>query len=205
MKKILFIPIFVMITISKMIPFNWIVGSYRLMFSCTSIMAPVIGNQFGLSWVSFFFLSKNIFSVSFLFLHFTHRLPLFFAALAYKQKHWTTSFLVPMACIIFFVTNDVGSVAWVYSLYWFIPMFLFFVKNSLLSRALTSSFVAHAVGSVVWLYTANISAPVWIALIPVVFCERLLIAGAIFGVDVLISRVRSACHFNSFLKKVGLA
>ncbi len=205
MKKLLFIPIFVMICISKLIPFNWIVGSHCLMFSCTSIMAPVIAKQFGLAWISCFFLSKNIFSISYIFFHLIHRLPLFFSALAYKKQHWTTSLLLPIVCMILFITNNVGAIAWTYSLYWLIPVGLFFVKNSLVSRALTASFVAHAVGSVVWLYTGDISAPVWIALIPVVFCERLLIAGAIVGVDVLIAHVRSTCVASSLLRKVGLA
>ena len=205
MKKLLFIPILLMIYISKLIPFNWIVGSHHGIFSCTSVIAPVVAKQFGFVWLLFFFLSKNIFTTSFLVLHIIHRLPLFFASLAYKKQHWFTSFFIPIFCMLLFVIHDVGCIAWVYSLYWLIPVCLFFTKNSLISRALTAAFVAHAVGSVIWLYTAEIAAPVWIALIPLVFCERLLIAGAIFGVDVLISRVKSVFTPKSFLRKIGFA
>ena len=45
--------------------------------------------------------------------------------------------------------------------------------------ALASTFIAHAVGSVIWLYTVPMTAAAWIALIPLVACERMLYASGI--------------------------
>lgn len=216
MKKLSYFPILFMILVAKLVPFNWIIGSYRCTFSLTTIIAPVVSKQFGLSWMLLFLLSKNLFFFDFLnvsiydvvaFLLFSalHRIPLFFAVHAYQQRNWIFSLLVPALCMALFVMHDVGSVAWYYCLYWLIPICLFFVKNSLVVRALSASFVAHAVGSVIWLYTGNISASVWMALIPVVACERLLMAGGMLALDVVIARVRVVQSWPSFMQKLGFA
>lgn len=205
MKKFAFIPIAFMIFLSKMMPFTWIVGSHHVIFSWTSMMAPAIANQFGFAWLSLFFVSYKLLSTASILLFFVHRTPLLFSAYAYKNHHWLTSLLLPAVCMGLFVMHDVGLVAWTYSLYWLIPMALYFVKNSMISRALSASFIAHAVGSVIWLYTTNIAAPVWIALIPVVFCERLLIATGIVGLDLFIARVRAGNSWRYFLHKAGQA
>ena len=203
MKKFAFIPIAFMIFLSKIMPFTWIIGSYHLAFSWTSMMAPAIANQFGFSWLSLFFVSSRLLIAPSIVLFFLHRTPLVFSAYAYKNRHWSTSLCLPAVCMFLFVMHDVGSVAWMYSLYWLIPMALYFVKNSMISRALSASFVAHAVGSVIWLYTKDIAAPVWIALIPVVACERLLIAAGILGCDILIARARVWKFSRYFLRKAG--
>lgn len=185
MKKRSYIPVLFMIFVAKMLPFNWIIGSYHATFSWTTMLAPALVKHYGFPWISLFFISKTLFSASWMF-SLLHRTPLLFSAYAYRQRHWLTSFLIPAACMLLFVMHEVGSVAWCYSLYWLIPMILYFCPNVSVTRALSSSFVAHAVGSVIWLYTKMIPAKVWIALIPVVACERLLMAGGIVMIDVLI-------------------
>lgn len=88
--------------------------------------------------------------------------------------------LLPIVCIVLFVLHPVGSGAFVYSLYWLIPITVFFIrfffKHSAFLVALSSTFLAHAVGSVMWLYLVPVPPERWIALIPVVAVERLCIA-----------------------------
>ena len=89
---------------------------------------------------------------------------------------------VPLICMVLFVTHPIGKNAVVYSLYWFIPVFLFIYQefihsSSVFGTALSSTFIAHAVGSVISLYTFSIPASIWISLIPMVAIERLVFAG----------------------------
>ena len=75
----------------------------------------------------------------------------------------------------------------------------------MITRALSASFVAHGIGSVIWLYTKNIAAPVWIGLIPVVVCERLLMAGGMLAIDVAMIRAHKLQPWTHFCKKLGWA
>ncbi len=54
-------------------------------------------------------------------------------------------------------------------------------------HALASTFIAHAVGSVIWLYTVPMVASAWLALIPIVACERLLYTAGIVMGDAVIN------------------
>lgn len=90
------------------------------------------------------------------------------------------SVLLPIACMFLFVLHPTGSVAFIYSLYWLIPITVYFIqlffKHSVFLVALSSTFVAHAVGSVMWLYLVPMPPERFIALTPVVAVERLSIA-----------------------------
>jgi hypothetical protein len=185
------IPVSFLVVLAHFLPFNLIVGSMHCAFSWSSMIAPVIAEQFGLGWVSLLCISKKLFSLKLLSFYgiigfACHRLPLFFSSRAFQKKEIATSIVLPAICMILFSYHEVGRVAWVYSLYWIIPMALFFVSDSLWSRALSASFVAHAVGSIVWLYTASIPACVWMGLMPIVLVERLLIAGGILVCNYLV-------------------
>ncbi len=85
--------------------------------------------------------------------------------------------VVPIGAMLLFIAHPVGAHAWVYAMYWWIPVVLYCSqRNNLFSTALGSTFIAHAVGSVIWLYTVPMTAPAWISLLPVVIIERLLFA-----------------------------
>lgn len=100
--------------------------------------------------------------------------------------------LLPATCMALFALHSVGSQALLYTLYWLIPMALFFVRHTSYSVALSSTFVAHAVGSVIWLYTIPMTAEQWIGLIPVVAVERLLFAtGALLFYSVISSLMKT--------------
>lgn len=199
MKNLSYIFVVLFICISKLISFNWIVGSVHSVFSCSTMFAPVIGKYFGFSWIVLYCLCGKSLTLASFFYSCLHRMPLVFAALSYQQRHWTTSFLVPALCMALFVTHHIGMYAWCYSLYWFIPMALYFVPDSIVSRAVTSAFTAHAVGSVIWLYGGHIAADVWIMLLPVVICERLLMALGIIVSDVVVARLLKYNVFVSYL------
>ena len=205
MKNLFYLPLLFLVWIAKSISFNWIIGSYRSVFSCSTMLAPVMAKHFGFGWLSLFFISPKLLITSQILFVVLHRTPLFFAAYAYQRRSWVTSLVVPFACMILFVNHNVGQVAWCYSLYWLIPMGLYFVPDCLVARALTASFVAHGLGSVIWLYTTSIDASVWIALIPVVICERLLMAGGMVVVDDIMVRCKRWMQQILIACKTGLA
>jgi hypothetical protein len=97
--------------------------------------------------------------------------------------------------MILFVMHPVGGQAFVYSLYWLIPVALYFIPHrSLFLTGLGSTFIAHAVGSVIWCYTVPMTAGMWMALMPVVFCERLLFALGMVVMHFVLSSIFSALN-----------
>lgn len=173
--------------IAKLVPFNVVIGSWHAFFSWTSVAAPVVASQCGLGWIALFALGSKLFSVSLLPFFLLHRLPLLVGSQAFVKQNTLLNIVVPAVCMVLFIVHPVGSQAWFYSLYWLIPMVLCFVKSNVATRSLSASFIMHAVGSVVWLYTGAISPVTWMALIPVVVCERLIIAAALVGTNELCS------------------
>lgn len=165
------------VSIAKYLPFNWIVGSQFAMFSWSSVFAPVIALQFGLGWVGCFFVSSKLLTGASLSKFLLHRLPLVCSARAFAKADVWMSVVVPLASIMLFIVHPVGGQAWLYAMYWLIPVMLWIATQSVWSRALQASFVAHAVGSVIYLYTGSISVEVWMNLIPLVAVERLAMAG----------------------------
>ena len=96
--------------------------------------------------------------------------------------------------MVAFIAHPVGAQAWVYSLYWLIPVVLYFLrKESLFLTALGSTFTAHAVGSVIWIYANPMTPQAWLVLIPVVFIERFVFA----------SGMVVAYHGINFIKNCG--
>ena len=159
------------------VPFNFIVGSKFAWFSCVTFALPALGYQYSLLYVIFYIFTKALCLKKLSALFFLCRLPLVFSTLALQRRDIKISVGVPLIAIILFCMHPVGNQVFYYSWYWFIPMILYwFVQDSLCARAVSASFIAHAVGSVIWLYVGNISAQTWIALIPLVAVERLLIA-----------------------------
>jgi hypothetical protein len=110
---------------------------------------------------------------------------------------------LPLTCIILFITHPTGQHAAVYASYWLIPMALWALRTAnytpanawlaVSTNALQSTFIAHAVGSIVWLYTVQMSAGHWLALIPVVAVERLLITGmSVLALQVMVTVAKTA-------------
>lgn len=164
------------VVLARFLPLSIIIGSSHAMFSWSTILAPVVGVQCGVVWVFGFLVCKKLWIAPSLIM-LLHRVPLLCAARAFQKREFLVAALLPAVCMTLFMVHPVGAQAWPYALYWLIPMVLCFVPDVVWARALQASFVAHAVGSVVWLYFGSIPAEIWMSLIPIVACERLLMAG----------------------------
>jgi hypothetical protein len=159
------------------------IGFGKATFSWVSIMLPLtfflfpMGRSLLLS--SGFYLAKP-FSI-------TLGIPTLFASLSWSASKQQKSpqdaalhLLLPLTCMLLFCISPVGSTAKAYSLFWCIPIALFCIRFShpalsITSRALKSTFTAHALGSVIWVYLVPMTGEQWLALIPIVPLERLLI------------------------------
>jgi hypothetical protein len=102
---------------------------------------------------------------------------------------------VPLLCIVLFLLHPAGREAWIFSLFWLIPVVISLtrLKQETFTSALGATFAQHGVGSIIFLYSFNISAEVWFSLIPIVVAERLLFA---LGITL------SYLAFNALLTKL---
>lgn len=96
---------------------------------------------------------------------------------------------IGIIAFVLFVMHPVGSQAWVYALYWLIPLGAAFLGSNLIARSLGATFTAHAIGGIIWLYTLPTTPQFWLALIPIVAFERLLFAGGIAASYVALNSV----------------
>lgn len=160
---------------------SFIIGSYAALFSTAHCVTPLLGIFCGKSVMSYFFVVHLLWrlimykTVSMSFLAFY--IPGLCASLYFVTHSSIIRFFLPALCIVLFVIHPVGGSAFVYSLFWLVPIVLYlFPQRSFFLSALGSTFVAHAVGSVIWLYTVEMTAAMWLALIPIVVVERLFFA-----------------------------
>jgi hypothetical protein len=191
------------VLLARLMPFNSILGSMGFYFSWSTMVAPIIAQYAGIYWMGLFLISFKSMTWPALFMHGIHRLPLLGSAVAYQRHGWITSIMVPFVCMIMFVMHEVGSQAWPYSLYWLIPMVLWWMPNNIVTRALSASLVAHAIGSVIWLYTGTIPVAIWINLIPVVAVERLLISAGIIVCDYIATKYQLV--YQSMIRSMRIA
>ena len=182
--KIIFVFLFSLLgLIALKIPVSRIVGSGQS-FSFFDFFAPTVAMFLGtlpgaisvllVKLFDLIFISRKIEAVSLLRL-----LPLPLAAFYFGSKSKKRS-LIAIICIILFIVHPVGRQAWVYSLYWLIPIFACFFPKRLFLKSLGSTFTAHAVGSTIFLYAFQLPTAVWKGLIPVVFVERVGFALGIY-------------------------
>ena len=212
-KKIIYLCLFVGLGfILLQIPFTNIIGSDQK-FSIFDFFAPTVG----------MFLTSIWGAVSVILVKLINALvngqsldtatiirffPLALAALyfgAKKSKYLVA--LIPVACMALFIMHPEGRGAWFYSLYWLIPLATVFSKKSLVMNSLGATFSAHALGSVAFLYSFNLPSEVWIALIPIVFLERMLFTAGIalsyVTLNTLASKIVSNLNSQSLKKMVN--
>ncbi|MBU0731794.1 hypothetical protein KKC88_02840 [Patescibacteria group bacterium] len=184
-KAIIFVALFTVIGgIASLIPFTKIMGSDKV-FNLFDFMGPIsgmfIGSIYGAISVFFvklinFFIGGEAMEISTIIRFF----PMMFAAVYMGMKNNKLATVVPIICMIMFWAHPEGRQAWYFALYWLIPIFAAFGKKRLILNSLGATFTAHCVGSVAFLYAFNLPAEVWLALIPVVWIERGLMAGGIW-------------------------
>lgn len=178
-----------------------------LTFSFRHIFTPLLGYFGGIVPACLFFIAKTAFhglhtSLSVLALTMWH-IPtlcgMIYLALFNRQSIFGTIFgiLLPLYCMTLFWIHPIGAAAFLYPLYWFIPIAaLYFGKKSIFMRMLGTTFTTHAVGSVIWLYGGLLSDPAaWNALIPVVACERIgfacIMTGVMYGIFLVIPWIKN--------------
>lgn len=102
---------------------------------------------------------------------------------------------IPVTAATAFVSHPVGNAAWVYSLFWIVPVLGELLRScgvtSLFNRLLTATFVAHAVGSVMWLYLVPTTPATWMTLLTVVPAERLVFASGATLIAMVIGAVKN--------------
>ncbi|MBU4299166.1 hypothetical protein KJ636_03930 [Patescibacteria group bacterium] len=198
-KKILFIVIFVVLGLAvSQIHLSPIIGAKGQAFTPLEFFGPTSGMFLGSlpGAVSVFFvkLFNAIFSEQqFNLTNIIRLFPMVFAAIYFglsKSKNFNKLILlIPIIAISLFIAHPEGRQVWFYSLYWLIPIIAFFKKDRLILNALGSTFTAHAMGSVAFLYAFNLSAPIWLGLIPIVFVERVSFAIGIWATYLLLNSV----------------
>ena len=184
-------------------------GSHLLLFSGLNILGPLVGFGTGSGAVLAIFSLKRMISWSFLgspFISpFSSYIPTLCAAWYWSMPSKAIRLFLPIVCMIAFMVHPVGAQAWVYALYWLIPVALYFFPNKpLFLQAVSSSFIQHAVGSVIWLYCAQSTPALWYGLLPIVMIERLLFAsGMVVAIHCMqvcrVIALPKARRFYSFL------
>jgi len=198
-KRILFIALFAALSIiAYNINFSSVLGAESQSFTFFQFFGPTTGMFLGpyLGAVSvfiatlsnFFILGKgfSLFSIARLF-------PMVLAAAYFGSRKRKYVSVVPLACMALFIIHPTGMQAWFYSLYWLIPLLAAFKKHLFL-KSLGATFTAHALGSVAFLYLFPTTPAFWIALIPIVYVERMMFAS---GISL------SYIAFNTVLSKIG--
>lgn len=185
----------VLALLSSFLKFNFPLGEKSAHLACSAAALPAI---------AYFVRSKYAVALAgiiWLLLHFWHPIPLtagiptLLATLSWRASsekglaNFGMHIALPLFAMLFFALSPVGAEAWPYSLYWLIPVALSFVPATRWTRALQSTFVAHAVGSVMWVYFVPLAPVQWLALIPVVFVERLLATGVSVTMVAILSQI----------------
>lgn len=180
-------------------------------FTATHMVTPVLGSQIATGQLLGVTFLRTLFyaitSSTFTFFKFFYHLPSLTGALYFKTMlnaessyaHRALWALVPGCCMALFISNPVGSQAWIYSLYWLIPAIIALlpVRTAFLS-ALGSTFTTHAIGSVLFLFCTPMTSAFWLALIPVVFFERLCFALGITALYYLVTSFKQGASWGNF-------
>lgn len=182
----------------KFVKLSLALANGGVLFTLTQIFSPLIGlyKNSSLNFLLYgmrTILRMGIFGFSPLL--FLYHLPTLVGNIYLSSDSVVPKIAIPFVCMLLFVLNPIGNQAFLYSMYWLIPIAIALYKpESIFLRALGSTFTVHSVGSVVWLYTKHIDPSVWHMLIPVVIIERVLMAAAttgLFHLTQLISNKKS--------------
>jgi hypothetical protein len=188
--------VMILVKLSSIFKVSYLIGSQVAFFSASSFVQPLMGYFSGIGG-SILFLgvglgARSLFgSLSLRIL--AYHIPGFCASAYFASSSWVLAVALPLVCMVLFIAHPVGFFAAPYALYWLIPILLHKTQShGLFSKALTATFIAHAVGSVVWIYTTPMTAPVWLAMIPLVALERCVFACGMVGVISLAAALQKA-------------
>ena len=205
--------------IALQIPVNVLAGA-KVKFTLFDLFSPISGAFLGSSFGIFAVVVMQLFNLiihgftnidnsSILKLAATLRfLPMafgvwYFASAQKKAGNSKLILLIPLLSIIIFNLHPIGRTVWFYSLFWFIPLLVWPLRQRfLVVRSLGSAFTAHAIGGVVWIWAFNLPAGVWISLIPVVILERSIFALGISSSYIFLNNILALFSKNSMLAGV---
>lgn len=179
--------------VAMQINFSQIVGSQAKYFTVFQLFGPTAGAFLGAGPGAVIVMAAQvaniaIFGGSFQLFDILRLLTIPAAAVYFatigKNKASAAIGIIAMAL---FMLHPVGAQAWVYSLFWLIPLIASFFGSNLVARSLGATFTAHAIGSIIWLYTIPSTPEYWLALIPVVVFERAVFAAGIAGSYVVLN------------------
>lgn len=184
-RNLLFIIIFTIVGFAALqIPVANVVGS-KVKFTAYDAVAPVAGAFIGSVPGVVAVLLTQLFNFLAHGAHFVDAgtiirfFPMIFAVLYFAKKS-SLNWIVPLLAALAFIAHPIGRSVWYFSLFWMIPIAMYFMRERfLVARALGSTFSAHAVGGALWIWAFNLPANVWNSLIPIVAIERLLFAAGI--------------------------
>lgn len=178
--------------IALQIPFTRLLGS-NVKFTLFDFLAPTMGAFLGtlpgvISVLTMQLINLILHGSKFDVGGIIRLFPTLFAVIYFSKKR-TVNVIIPLLCILAFNLNPIGRSAWQYSLFWLIPVAAHFYRKNLFVKSLGATFTAHAVGGALWIWTFGLSKQIWLALIPQVIVERLLMAGGITLSFVLLKKV----------------
>ena len=210
-KRIAFILLFAVLSfVGSQINFSALVGAENQFLTFFQFFGPMTGAFLGpVFGVLAVFISQIANSIllckTFDLITIARLFPMLFAAayFAYAGKGFAKmtlnskvlTVLIPLIAIAVFWTNPAGQGAWVFALYWLIPIIALFFSKNLFVRSLGATFTAHAVGGTIWVLIVPMTSEAWLALIPVVAFERLAfalgIAVSFIAMNSILARIES--------------
>ncbi|MDD5178603.1 MAG: hypothetical protein PHT54_04995 [Candidatus Nanoarchaeia archaeon] len=195
-KRILFILLFIfLVFIGNKINFSEVIGSKNQYFTLFQFFGPIassfLGSVFGIIVVlSAELLDFLIVGKAFTIINLLRLTPMLFAAYYFGTRKKTISIFIPTLAILLFILHPIGKQAWVYSLFWLVPIAIKLIPNkSLFLKSLGATLTAHCIGTIAWIYTVPMTADQWIALIPTTAYERFLFALGISASYLVINTV----------------
>lgn len=200
--KIIFLTTFVLLGfITLQIPLSQIIGSSSN-FTLFDSFAPIAGVFLGsipgaisillMHLLNFIFHGTTLSDTTTIIKFFS----MMFATIYFSRKSMV-NFLIPILAIIIFISDPIGRTAWLYSIYWLIPIICYFFQEKyLFAKSLGATFTAHAVGSISYLLLFNLPKTVWISLIPIVAIERFS-----FAIGIMVSYIFCNNILNSINNK----
>lgn len=206
-KHIIFLILFAALVFAgSRINFSQIVGSTNQSFTLFQFFGPIAGSFLGPIFGAVSVLVSQIsdyliFGKAFTMVNVLRLLPMLFAAYYFgvRKKSWSRALcvIVPILAMILFISHPTGRVAWLYAMYWWIPVIVALLpekySSNIILKSFGATFTAHAIGSVVWLYAFQMTPEQWIGLIPVVAFERSMFAlgiiGSYIGMNLLLCKV----------------
>ncbi len=185
-KGIVFLVLFTVLALVGMkLNFSTLIGEESQFLTIYQFFGPIAGGFLGI-WgaaavlgaqlINWVLVGKEISILNLLRL-----LPMVFAAIYFSRNGIRgikdkLGLALPILAMLAFWIHPVGQQAWVYALFWVIPVIAKFLPENLILRSLGATFTAHAVGAVLWIWTVPMAAEQWLMLLPITAFERILFA-----------------------------